>query len=261
MLSLWRLLRYYASDDQLKPRFPGWFNSFHKKKNDKETVITYLSPIPEPITEHQTIVKIFERSRELRKQSNMRYCHITLDVRTAIKAFQVLWNNSQIWNDIIVHLGDFHAMMAFFGAIGCYIEGSGFEEIIFQVGLCSPGCIDGVISGKHYNRSWFVHEAFSEAVFRLFLETLAPLETLNRINTPIESIGDLEDAINDEEVKAYFNQVDLSVKEVLDGKHGATARYWIQYVKMVQMQLSFHHAIKTNNFNLRLASWDKWIPF
>ena len=39
-------------------------------------------------------------------------------------------------------------MMVFFGIIGSYVKGSGFEEIIFQLGMCSSGSINGVISGE-----------------------------------------------------------------------------------------------------------------
>ena len=36
------------------------------------------------------------------------------------------------------------------------------------------GVITGVISGKNYNRCWLVHEAFAEAVERLFLDIFLP---------------------------------------------------------------------------------------
>lgn len=81
----------------------------------------------------------------------MKYTHITLDVGAAIKAFQVVWNNTQAWSDTIIHLGDFHAIMAFFRIIGSFIKGSGFEEIIFQLGFCASGSIKSLISGKQYN--------------------------------------------------------------------------------------------------------------
>ena len=50
------------------------------------------------------------------------FTHITLDVGAAIKAYHAIWNNPQAWADIIIHLGDFDAMMAFFGVIGCFFS-------------------------------------------------------------------------------------------------------------------------------------------
>lgn len=86
--------------------------------------------------------------------------HITLDVGAAIKAYQILLNNPLSWSDIVLHLGDFHGMMAFFGVIGTLFAGSRFEDILFQAGLCSSGSISRVISGKQYNHCWIMHEAF-----------------------------------------------------------------------------------------------------
>jgi hypothetical protein len=65
--------------------------------------------------------------------------------------------------------------MAFFAGIGRFVEGSGFEDVLFQASLCSSGSITGVMSGKHHNiRCWLVHEAFSEALERLFIEQYLP---------------------------------------------------------------------------------------
>ena len=57
-------------------------------------------------------------------------------------------------------------MMVFFGIIGSFFKGSGFEEMIFQLGLCTSGSIKSLISGKQYNRCWSIHESFSEALWR-----------------------------------------------------------------------------------------------
>jgi hypothetical protein len=58
----------------------------------------------------------------------MSYTHITFDVGAAIKAFRhVIWNRPTFWSDIVIHLEDFHAMMAFFAVIGRLVSGSGFE--------------------------------------------------------------------------------------------------------------------------------------
>ena len=45
----------------------------------------------------------------------------------------------ETFSNIIIHLGDFHLMKEIFSILGILIQGSGFEEIIFQSGLCTPG--------------------------------------------------------------------------------------------------------------------------
>ena len=43
-------------------------------------------------------------------------------------------------------------------------------RFLYQADLCTSGGINGVICGKHYNRSWAVHECLWEALHRLFVE-------------------------------------------------------------------------------------------
>ena len=50
------------------------------------------------------------------------------------------------------------------------IQGSGFEDIIFQSGMSSTGSLNGVLSGSHYNRCWRIHQHFTEALERLLFE-------------------------------------------------------------------------------------------
>ena len=95
---------------------------------------------------------------------NMKYVHVTADEGAAEKFYQVLWNK------VIIHLEDFDGMMELIGIIGKLVSASGFEDVLYQADLCTSGGINGVLSGKHYNRSWAVHECLSEALYRLFVE-------------------------------------------------------------------------------------------
>ena len=55
-------------------------------------------------------------------------------------------------NIIFIYLRDLHAFMALFGSIGKFVTGGGFEEIVYQAGLCTSGSMNGLLYGKHYNR-------------------------------------------------------------------------------------------------------------
>ena len=98
------------------------------------------------------MTKIFEIPQNLSKQANMKYTHIILDLGAAIKTFHVIWNQNEHWRNIIIHLDDFYALIVFFGCVGKYVTGSGFEEVVVQSGMCTSGSITGMLSGKHYNR-------------------------------------------------------------------------------------------------------------
>ena len=54
--------------------------------------------------------------------------------------------------------------------MGNTLEGSGFEEIVIEAGMCSSGSMNGIMAGKHYNRAMIVHKLFLEAMERLLLK-------------------------------------------------------------------------------------------
>ena len=53
--------------------------------------------------------------------------------------------------------------------MGMLVEWSGFEDVIFQLGICSSESLNDVIKGAQYYRAWFVHSIFLEALERLLL--------------------------------------------------------------------------------------------
>ena len=262
LLVIWKTVRHLSSEDQMHPRFVGWIICLFQKAASHATKMTYLPPIQTPITEYQTIVQAFKVSRELSNQSNMQYTHITFDVGAAIKAYHVIWNDPTIWSDIIVHLGDFHAMMAFFGIIGAFVAGSGFEGILFQAGLCSSGSIKGLMSGKHYNRCWLLHEAFAEALERLFLQQYVPeipaiIEEFARDQPAFTDVSPL---LKDKLVSEYEVFYNEKKRKCLEGDFGKTPQFWAMYTKLVERQQKLHYGINVNDFDLRLLMWQQSLP-
>ena len=99
----------------------------------------------------------------------MPYVNITLDVGAAINAHKLLWNKYVQFSIIIIHLGGFHFMKENFRCIGGILSLSGFEDVIFQAGLCSSGTINSILCRSHYNRAWSIHNIISKAVEQLLL--------------------------------------------------------------------------------------------
>ena len=149
---MWKLLRKLNEKDQIYSKFSGFIIDLIQVEQ-KKTVTTYLPPTETPITKYGTLFELFYRSEKMAKQSNMKYTCITLDCGAAIKAYHVLWDNPDCFKHIIIHLGDFHSMQALFGVIGSYVSGSGFEDIIYQLGLCQPGTVKALLKGKHHNQA------------------------------------------------------------------------------------------------------------
>ena len=49
------------------------------------------------------------------------------------------------------------------------MDGSRFNEVLLESGICTSGSINGIMKGKHYNRALRVHLAVCKALERLLL--------------------------------------------------------------------------------------------
>ena len=187
----------------------------------------------------------------------MTYAHITIDGGAASKFYHVIWNNPEEFKNVIIHLGDFHGLQEFFCLIGKIIQGSGFEEIVYESGLCTSGGLKGVLSGKHYNRSWLTHECFAEAIERLFVKALVEVQNEDVLTAAkaVESKDDCDILFATESFVDYETKYNKRMAECLKGTYGKTAQFWMDYVQSVDRQHQLHHAINTNNFDERLQCW------
>ena len=150
-LAFWKLCRRMCrGEKQCIPRFVGFVTQMCIKESTK-TVLTFLPPLIRPITEYSTVCETIYRSVKLAKFGNMKYTHITVDIGAAEKYYRVLWNKQIEFKDVIIHLGDFHALLHFFGNVRKFVSSSGFKDILFQAGMCSYGSIKKSLSGKAYN--------------------------------------------------------------------------------------------------------------
>ena len=142
-------------------------------------------------------------------------------------------------------------MQAFFDGIGRFVSYSGFEDIVYQLGLCQPGSMHALINGKHYNQAWMIHELFAEAIVRIFLEEYLPSAPKGLLEFDRENVAS---ALESPEVDDYIRQYEELVKKGLNGEFGKTAQYWLRYVDFVDMQQELHKAIQTNKFDERLSA-------
>ena len=147
--------------------------------------------------------------------------------------------------------------------LGKILTESGFEDIVYQAGVCTSGSLNGVLTRSHYNRAWFVHNVVSEALERLLitrfngesnLEVPDPLKEI--ASDPLmfdeSSIGDYAEFTN-----AYHD----FYQSVRDGKIGKTAQFWVMYIELMKLQTIAHTAVQETNFDMRMYAWEFWIPY
>ena len=101
---IWKLQRRIHSSNQvISYRYVGWVSSTLKKDGCPKTVITFLPVIRNPITEFSTVIECIYQSQKYATKCNMIDTHITTDVGTASKFYQVIWNNPIAFKKVIIH--------------------------------------------------------------------------------------------------------------------------------------------------------------
>ena len=177
--------------------------------------MTYLPPTDASVNTFTTIVQFLSYMQKLCLEANTPYANVTLHLGAAMNAYKVIWNCQNKFANFVIHLGDFHFMKEGFNCVGKLIEGSEFDDIVFQSGMFMSDSMNSVISGSHYNRCWKVHEHFDEAMERLLFERfvqerghdLPQAFADGEINDAIS--GRIDCLVNDMAVKNLWHQYEL----------------------------------------------------
>ena len=248
------MLRFLNSLDQELPMLSGRSIRIQQTIQNniplQKTKLKYLPSINAPITDFETIAKVFETVQECVKRNNILYTNITLDVGAAMIAYRVLWNYPAKLKTIIIHLGDFHGMKEIFAMLGKLVTGSGFEDI-FQAGLCSGGSLNTVIAGSHYNRCWTIHNLLLETLERLLFEkflaaaenVLIPevLDTRQQFSTAEEHYKYMS---GDQSLAAFLKFYKQFEEEVSRGAHGRASQFWmVNYIDVMRKQHLIHISV------------------
>ena len=102
-----------------------------------------MAPVFFSITENATIQHVLEISQKATQDVGKSYTTVTFDLGVAQKAYSIIWQNHVRFGNVIIRIGVFHKHM----------QGSGFEDVVIESGICASGSLKKVMSGKHYNRA------------------------------------------------------------------------------------------------------------
>ena len=111
---IWLCFRKWKSHDQAVSTISGWLAKIRERRNPTKqpvkTTETCLLPMVSKVTEFSIIQQYMEYLQSLAASFNMLYANITLDVGTALNAFKFLWNGLEKYQNVVIHLGNFHFM-------------------------------------------------------------------------------------------------------------------------------------------------------
>lgn len=144
------------------------------------------------------------------------------------------------------------------------VRESGFEDVIFEAGVCTSGSLQGVLAGSHYNRAWNVHNIFAESLERIFLKRFLH-ETKVKIPDKLSEISiepeyEKIDAGLFKLTKNFFNKYDTFREAARNGSLGKTAQFWLIYMDLMRYQIMAHTATQENNHHMLMYCWQQFIP-
>ena len=267
---LWILHREIAEESNKRvPGWRGWLSLVTSVQPPQyPSVVEYMRPIHHPATENATVQEAIRQSQDASQKLGQEQTIITFDLATAKKAYAIVWNSPDTFKDVFIRLGSFHIICAYFNAIGKVVEGSGFEEIVLEAGICASGSLNGVLTGKHYNRALMVHTTFLESLERLlwgkFLREKNACEKWNNVKKTLNDLQidqhSIEVYSKDNDILMMCNDFENERSKIRKGSKGMTPQFWVQYADRVWNVLNLIKALKENNFLLYRDTLKSMLP-
>jgi len=258
----WVLLRMKSKEPHQD--IPGWtgFTSLTGVEPASLTTIDYYPVITHAITDYKTVQECLRYAEEATREVNQEYVVTTFDLGVCMKAYPLIWNQPERYEKHIVLIGTFHLICAYLKMVGKKMEGSGLSDILLEAGLIASGSLQGVLSGKHYDRAMHCHKILLECLERLLLEqymakqeeqelfSSLPAESVKKVEDVVESTTatTLEAALADDAISNYIEGYIQYRTEVTEGSHGKTGQLWASYMNHVWLVLTLVQAVKRNDF-------------
>ena len=102
----------------------------------------YLQQINQSPTSNTVVIETLRRALKIAAECNLRTIPVTFDLAIAKVAYQIQATESPAFDAVFINLGAFHIEMAYFNAIGKYINESGGPQPRYQdhvTSYCDPG--------------------------------------------------------------------------------------------------------------------------
>lgn len=177
-------------DNQLLPGWSGFNSTLEEGK--PLSIIRYLPVLEANPTDFSTVNNILQKSLELADKMHLKEIVLVFDEAIYAKAQQIRFKDKRFTERLVIRLGEFHTTMTFLAILGKRFKDAGLSNILIESRIIAEGSLNGVLNGKHYNRSIRCHkiifEAFGRLLWDAFLNSMPrdeytqSLEISNKIN-------------------------------------------------------------------------------
>lgn len=240
------------------PNVPMWvgFNSLISDNDDPKQIISYLTPINSSPTNKSVVLETMKQSQQICQDLQQSSIQVTYDLAIAKVALQIQATEKPAFDNLFIHLGPFHIMMAYFKALGKVIIDCGLPNVMVQSNMLAMGSLNGFLEGKHFNRCKRLHPLMAMGLeilhYKSFLEkknivfTDLMVQEVTRLGTcPISSFK-----IQNEELDELLNDYNIYKEQTLNGELGKTAQFYLIYVNLVNYYLTLSRSIRIGDFEL-----------
>jgi hypothetical protein len=239
------------------PDTPMWIGFNARILTDQSPVqrIFYLPPIDESPTSASVVQETMLRAISIASEVGQRSIFVTYDLAITKVAMQIQSTESPKFDRLFIQVGDFHLMMAYFKAIGKFIEECGLPYILIGSGVLAGESLNGFLDGKHFNRCKRLHPLISLTLEKLHFERFLKdqnLDLTDEIKHEINSLSlasGLEFTPSKELLDLYENYHSYR-ERTLHGDFGKTAQFYLIYIQLVHYYLILSRAVRQGDHNL-----------
>ena len=206
--------------------------------------LCYNDPISRSSTSNDVVRETMVRTLKIAHEVNQEFAVVTSDLAIASRAYAIQAIEASRFDKLLILLGNFHVELAFFRAVGTFLNGSGIEVVLTESGVLAEGSLIGFIKGKFYNRCQRIHElaaiVLERFLFERFSSTLSNKEkhTLLLISQKASSALGNADNIwmfleKNEEFITLCGKYNAYFEDSLNEFFGKTVQYWTIYIFLI----------------------------
>ncbi|XP_018358131.1 PREDICTED: uncharacterized protein LOC108757918 isoform X2 [Trachymyrmex cornetzi] len=250
---MWMLSHVYRI-----PHVPMWVGYHSKIFIDNSSVqnVSHLTPINDSPTNHSTVLQTLELSQDIARECEAPFIQVTYDLAIARTSYCIQAQESPKFDNIFIHMGAFHIEMAFFKAVGTFIEECGLTHIMTECNLIANGSVAGFIAGKNYSRCKRLHSLMALTLQQLHFESFLEKKHFTVQESVIECLTtfmqhkDISPQVQHTETQHLIQSYEQYTADTLEGKHGKTAQFYAMYIDFINLYQLFIKSIRVGDSDL-----------
>ena len=247
-------------DEHAESHLETFLGSWTCFKNDTsnlmfdKSIVEYLPMVPKP-SEYPVCKNFLDDLLDIMKELDLEHIFAHADELVYSKLVHILWKFPDIYNCVIVLMGDFHQLRVRQKQIYKQYACLDFKSWFIDSGVMPKGSADQTIEGKHYYRSMrILKESFNALVQYSFKKAMLENgDDFSEIKNVILNLRKVTTSANLEAVLQHFF-FEVLVEKNFDDKKGTQSKMTVAYLKDVSSLLASVAAIRGGDFQLHMEA-------